>query len=98
MKGSTKQSTQARHIGVIPAKAGIQYAAATQLIISASGILDHPLSRMVTTECVATDFQTAENSQLKPSLRANGSRECAPDDRLHEAIHLTKKEVWIASL
>src|SRR5437868_4598802 len=22
-----------------------------------------------------------------PSLRANGSRECAPDDRLHEAIH-----------
>jgi hypothetical protein len=24
---------------------------------------------------------------LKPSLRANGSRECAPDDRLREAIH-----------
>jgi cation diffusion facilitator CzcD-associated flavoprotein CzcO len=24
----------------------------------------------------------------KPSLRANGSRECAPDDRLREAIHL----------
>ena len=24
-----------------------------------------------------------------PSLRANGSRECAPDDRLHEAIHLS---------
>jgi hypothetical protein len=23
----------------------------------------------------------------KPSLRANGSRECAPDDRLREAIH-----------
>jgi hypothetical protein len=22
------------------------------------------------------------------SLRANGSRECAPDDRLREAIHL----------
>src|SRR5258705_13603644 len=28
---------------------------------------------------------------LKPSLRANGSRECAPDDRLHEAIHLAAK-------
>jgi hypothetical protein len=26
--------------------------------------------------------------QPAPSLRANGSRECAPDDRLHEAIHL----------
>src|ERR1700738_5323029 len=23
----------------------------------------------------------------RPSLRANGSRECAPDDRLREAIH-----------
>src|ERR1700716_2847126 len=25
---------------------------------------------------------------FKPSLRANGSRECAPDDRLREAIQL----------
>jgi hypothetical protein len=24
---------------------------------------------------------------MGPSLRANGSRECAPDDRLREAIH-----------
>jgi len=32
---------------------------------------------------------------LKPLLRANGSRECAPDDRLREAI-LTNKD-WIAS-
>src|SRR6266550_2063778 len=31
------------------------------------------------------------------SLRANGSRECAPDDRLREAIHLSAKKVWIAS-
>src|SRR2546430_15831830 len=34
---------------------------------------------------------------LPPSLRANGSRECAPDDRLHEAIHDAAKQVWIAS-
>jgi uncharacterized small protein (DUF1192 family) len=26
-------------------------------------------------------------------LRANGSRECAPDDRLREAIHLAAKEM-----
>jgi hypothetical protein len=26
-------------------------------------------------------------SALSTSLRANGSRECAPDDRLREAIH-----------
>jgi len=32
-----------------------------------------------------------------PSLRANGSRECAPDDRLREAIHGATKEEWIAS-
>ena len=33
----------------------------------------------------------------QPSLRANGSRECAPDDRLREAIHGSAKQVWIAS-
>jgi GMC oxidoreductase len=32
-----------------------------------------------------------------PSLRANGSRECAPDDRLREAIH-SSFVAWIASL
>jgi hypothetical protein len=29
-------------------------------------------------------------------LRANGSRECAPDDKLSEAIHSSGKD-WIAS-
>jgi hypothetical protein len=33
----------------------------------------------------------------EPSLRANGSRECAPDDRLREAIHGATKQVSIAS-
>jgi len=33
---------------VIPAKAGIQYAVASRSITSVSGILDHPLSRMMT--------------------------------------------------
>ena len=32
-----------------------------------------------------------------PSLRANGSREYVPDDRLSEAIHAAEKEEWIAS-
>jgi hypothetical protein len=35
--------------------------------------------------------------ELAPSLRANGSRERAPDDRLREAIQEPKKEDWIAS-
>jgi hypothetical protein len=30
---------------------------------------------------------SAKQSSVQPSLRANGSRECAPDDRLREAIH-----------
>jgi hypothetical protein len=30
-------------------------------------------------------------------LRANGSRDCAPDDRLREAIHRAAKKDWIAS-
>ena len=33
-----------------------------------------------------------------PSLRANGSRERAPDDRLSEAIHTFFAARWIASL
>jgi hypothetical protein len=32
----------------MPAKAGIQYVAASRLITGVSGILDHPLSRMMT--------------------------------------------------
>jgi hypothetical protein len=28
-----------------------------------------------------------------PSLRANGSRECAPDDKLREAIQLLGQEM-----
>jgi hypothetical protein len=34
---------------------------------------------------------------LTPSLRANGSRECAPDDRLREAIQNATSKNWIAS-
>src|SRR4051812_30465485 len=29
-----------------------------------------------------------------PSLRANGSRECAPDDRLRQAIHLSAERKY----
>jgi hypothetical protein len=35
--------------------------------------------------------------EVRLSLRANGSRECAPDDRLREAIQEPKKKDWIAS-
>jgi hypothetical protein len=35
-------------MAVIPAKAGIQYAAASRPITIVVGILDHPLSRMMT--------------------------------------------------
>jgi hypothetical protein len=36
----------------------------------------------------------------RSSLRANGSRECAPDDRLREAIHRAEegKDCFVASL
>jgi hypothetical protein len=32
---------------------------------------------------------------LFPSLRANGSRECAPDDRLREAVHGAASEAGL---
>jgi hypothetical protein len=34
---------------------------------------------------------------LSTSLRATGSRECAPDDKLREAIHTFLEALWIAS-
>jgi hypothetical protein len=74
---------------------GIQYAAASRLYHWRLGILDRPLSRAMTAESVARD------DRIIRSLRANGSREGAPDDRLREAIHLAmeeSKKVWIASL
>src|SRR4030081_3489982 len=39
----------------------------------------------------------AQTPPLQPSLRANGSRECAPDDKLREAIQLcrAKKEAGL---
>jgi hypothetical protein len=40
----------------------------------------------------------ARTKTLATSLRANGSRECAPDDRLREAIqNLFVTQLWIAS-
>src|SRR5450631_229279 len=33
-------------------------------------------------------WMNANRYSVSPSLRANGSRECAPDDRLREAIHV----------
>jgi hypothetical protein len=36
-------------------------------------------------------------TNINSSLRANGSRECAPDDRLREAIQGQRMEHWIAS-
>jgi hypothetical protein len=37
------------------------------------------------------------DQRSSPSLRANGSRERAPDDRLREAIQNYHTEKWIAS-
>src|SRR6266404_2919509 len=42
------------------------------------GVLDPPLSRRMT---------AVSGAAPSASLRATGSRECAPDDRLREAIH-----------
>src|SRR5260370_4052492 len=45
---------------------------------------------------VRTAMARSRCSLAQPSLRANGSRECAPDDRLREAIHChTKKEAGL---
>jgi hypothetical protein len=51
--------------------------------IGVSGILGRPV-------------KPGDDSWDETSLRANGSRECAPDDRLSEAIHChTNKEAGL---
>ena len=45
----------------------------------------HATSSLRTQEPITTD-SSLWHETLVPSLRANGSRECAPDDRLREAI------------
>ena len=43
-------------------------------------------------------LRSALRARGETVLRANGSRECAPDDRLREAIHaFLNTEQWIAS-
>ncbi len=56
---------QSQPASVIPAKAGIQYAAASRLIAGVSGILDHPLSRVMTTEGFADDDAAGGTNVLR---------------------------------
>src|SRR5205807_7460460 len=64
----------------------------------ASGI-PHALfwARATSTTRAHRAARTQSYATVSTSLRANGSRECAPDDRLREAIHLAAKKAWIAS-
>src|SRR4030088_2402873 len=97
-KNMTENAAKSRH----PLrKRGIQYAAASRFHNACSGILDRPPSRAMTAESAARsyDHDGFNFQRAPPSLRATGSRECAPDDRLREAIHLGRvKKEWIASL
>jgi hypothetical protein len=66
------------------------------LLDSIAGASEHRVARLRGRRRPRT-LRTAQIHK-KPSLRANGSRECAPDDRLREAIHgATRKKEWIAS-
>src|SRR5260370_4921775 len=49
------------------------------------------ISISISISTCASGASVDRESQL-PSLRANGSRECAPDDRLREAIHLAARK------
>jgi hypothetical protein len=72
---------------------GIQYAAASRLITSVSGILDRPIKSGDDSWGCASD---SIFKQPTPSLRANGSRECAPDEA-KQSIEPQRRKEWIAS-
>jgi hypothetical protein len=58
---------------VIPAKAGIQYAAASRIRITVSGILDHPLSRVMTAwAALRFEYQTARHTTASPRRNPPG--------------------------
>ena len=63
---SGERGVSRRSSVVVPAKAGIQYAAASRFITSASGILDHPLSRVMTVGHVAAHDQSAIAPYIGP--------------------------------
>jgi hypothetical protein len=77
---------------VIPAKAGIQYAAAFRFIVDVSGILDHPPSRVMTRGARSkrasslTNTPSHSRSTICPSLACSfrplfrGRRECRASD------------------
>ena len=74
----------------------IQYAAASRLKLRC---LWNAGSPAFAGDDERNEFEN-QNRNLTASLRANGSRECAPDDRLREAIHAAarRKKEWIASV
>src|SRR3954451_3304105 len=69
-------SPPGRRLHVIPAKAGIQYAAASRLIISSSAILDRPpsraMTRSVTFACAPMRKQAASVVDPRRHTRESG--------------------------
>src|SRR5665213_2622211 len=64
-------------------------------IAGVSGILDHPHARVMTTESV---MRHSNPKNLTASLRANGSRECAPDGLAMTLKHGSHYETQVRDL
>src|ERR1700682_4055103 len=88
-----------------PRKRGIQYAAAFRFYRWRFGILDHPLSRMMTGwVCGARrdseygTFARHEFSQIQISNSGNTQRHCERSEAIHCYIKKRKLDCFVASL
>jgi hypothetical protein len=97
----TVRKTATSHTVVIPRACGISSTPRLfDSITGVSGILDHPQEPVIGLAEGETRWRVMTTGggwgaifkQPRPSLRANGSRECAPDDRLREAIHASRRK------
>jgi hypothetical protein len=73
------------------------YTSRTRLRVHRAPGIPHALCWARDSCTTRADHAAGMRWRILPSSRANGSRECAPDDRLREAIHSFFAATWIAS-
>jgi hypothetical protein len=98
LAGTKPERDARRHttIVVIPSQAGIQYAAASRIDFDVSGILDHPLSRMMTAESAEiSNRQTHLHLPAARSVRV-GAENIRPKQRAWgmPGARCTRSRAW----
>src|SRR6202035_1647773 len=92
-----EEASSATHSIVIPAKVVIQYAAASRFITGASGILDHPHSRMMTAMITSRRLSRILPMQSPREILADLWTSAGGDVAALDAVKLTGEEPQLPS-